>query len=349
MKLQKIVKMISIALLEGILLLSAGLYGMQNERARIRQEEQAETVTDIAVVNLDRGVYENNQTKYYSNDLMTLNTDNLVAENLEAARAGTNNGSYAAYILIPAEFSENAVSLNTVPEKSTLEFAVNPNLREDVSRLTMANIKNFEINLNTNMSYMYVQALLEEFHEAQDSAGLIMKNDKAEMDRLMELDPESLMASPEPLKTEWSDPEIEDADFDEAFQTNMQISKDLQDNYDSFAEQGESAFEEIREGETPVIEGMDSFLETVADVDIETDADGNIVYEEGMTELSGYVQDYSTSFIQQKNKVYGIIDAVSYIEPLPTPTATPTALPTTTPTATPTDLPTTTPSPILTW
>ena len=367
MKLQGIVKIISFVLLEGILLLGAGLFGMQNERARIQQEEQAETVTDIAIVNLDKGIYEDNQTKYYSNELINLELDNLVSENLEAARQGINNGSYAAYILIPAEFSENAVSLNTIPEKSTLEFAVNPNLREDVSRLTMANIKNFEINLNTNMSYMYVQALLEEFHEAQDSAGTIMKNDDAEMARLMELDPAGLMTSPEPVEIAWADPEIEDADFDSLFEINMQISKDLQDNYDTFAEEGETAFEEIKAGENTVVDGMDTFMETVSMVDIETDADGNIVYEQGMTELEDYVFNYEVEFLEQKNKVFGIIDAVAFITPLPTPTAsvdpnatcTPSVFPTVTPTvdptatstpeitptSTPTPTPTTTPTP----
>lgn len=98
-------------------------------------------MTDIAIVNLDEGIYEHNKKKYYPTELMNLEADNLVAENLEAARQGINNGSYAAYILIPSEFSNHAVSINATPQKATLEFAINPNLWEDVSRLTMANTK----------------------------------------------------------------------------------------------------------------------------------------------------------------------------------------------------------------
>ncbi|MDO4304994.1 MAG: hypothetical protein Q4D94_13890, partial [Bacillota bacterium] len=353
MKLQKIIKIISIILLEVILLLSAGMLGMQNERERIIQEEQAETVTDIAVVNLDKGVYENNTTKYYSNELMNLELDNLVSENLEAARQGINNGSYAAYILIPAEFSENAVSLNSVPTKPTLEFAVNPNLREDVSRLTMANIKNFEINLNTNMSYMYVQAILEEFHDVQDSAGIIMKNDSDEMARLMGIAPEDLMASPEPFEVEWADPDIEDVDFDEAFETNSQITEDLRENYDDFVTQGEEAFEVIKEGETEVVEEMDTFLDTMMEIDIETDDEGNVVYEQGLSDLSLYIEEYEEEFTQQKNKVFEMIDATVFITPTPSPSAstspgTETPAPTATPvggqTPDPTSTPTSTPS-----
>jgi len=335
MKLQKIIKIFSLILMEMILLLSAGMLGMQNERKRIIQEEQAETVTDIAIVNLDKGVYENNTTKYYSSELMNLDLDNLVAENLEAARQGINNGSYAAYILIPAEFSENAVSLNSVPTKSALEFAVNPNLREDVSRLTMANIKNFEINLNTNMSYMYVQAILEEFHGVQDSAGIIMKNDSDEMARLMGIAPEGLMASPEPFEVEWADPDIEDVDFDEAFETNSQISEDLRDNYDEFVTQGEEAFEVIKEGEAAVVEGMDTFLDIMMEIDIETDDEGNVVYEQGLNDLSAYVEEYEEEFTQQKNKVFEMIDASVFITPTPTPTqGTETPMPASSPTPT---------------
>lgn len=340
---QKIIRIISIVLLEVILLLSAGLLGMQNERERISQEEQAETVTDIAIVNLDKGIREGDTTKYYSNELMSLELDDLVADNLEAARQGIYNGSYAAYIIIPAEFSENAVSLNDVPTKSTLEFAVNPNLREDVSRLTMANIKNFEINLNTNMSYMYVQAILEEFHAVQDSTGIIMQNDSDELARIMGIDPEGLMKSPEPFEIEWANPDIEDVDFEGVYETNTQISEDLRDNYDHFVTQGKEAFEVIREGEGAVVDGMDSFFAAMLETDIETDSEGNVVYEQGLNELSLYIEEYDREFTQQKNKVFEMIDAAVFITPTPTPTGEPSGTPTAAPAEEPSGTPTASP------
>lgn len=348
-KIQKILKIISFILFEGILFLAAGLLGMQNEKNRILQEEEAETVTDIAIVNLDQGVYEDNKIHYYSNELMNLELDNLVSENLEMARQGINNGSYAAYILIPAEFSQNAVSINSVPQKSVLEFAVNPNLREDVSRLTMANIKNFEINLNTNMAYMYVQAILEEFHNVQDSAGTIIDNDNKEMARLMQIAPDSLMSSPEPFEVEWINPDIEEADFNGIFESNSQISKALRDNYESFAKEGKEAFDEIKAKEVTVTNGMDEFLEAVAEIDVATDENGNIVYEEGISDLYDYTEQYELEFLQKKNQVYERIDAMSYITPvpIPKPSSTPgdgTPTPSILPTSTPTELPLETPS-----
>ena len=42
MELQRIIRFISIMLFESILLLAAGIFGFQNKRSRIKQEDQAE-------------------------------------------------------------------------------------------------------------------------------------------------------------------------------------------------------------------------------------------------------------------------------------------------------------------
>lgn len=350
-KILKTVRLISFILFEGILLLSAVLFGMQNERNRVLQEEEAETVTDIAIVNLDQGVMEDNKIHYYSNELMDLELNNLVSENLEMARNGINDGSYAAYILIPADFSQNAVSINSIPEKSILEYAVNPNLREDVSRLTVANIKNFEINLNSNMSYMYVQAILKEFHEVQDSAGIIMENDSAELARLLEVNPNDLMKSPEPYQVDWLNPEIEDVNFSETFEVNTQISKELRDSYDSFVKEGKSAFEKVKSKENAVTGGMDKFMDIMAEIDVETDEDGNVVYEQGLTNLSEYTENYGLEFEKRKSEIYERINAMEYFTPvpIPKPSETPggeTPSPTTSPKMTPSSTATATPTAI---
>lgn len=316
MKLQKGLKIISIILLEGIFLLTGGILGLQSERNRIEQEEQAEVVTDIAIVNLDEGIYKNSKKIYYSTELMDMEAGNFALENLETARQGINNGNYAAYILIPAEFSVNALSINSVPQKSVLEFAVNPNLREDVSRLTMANIKNFEISLNTNMSYMYVQAILEEFHNVQDSAGILMNNDDAELARLLKIVPEELMEEIELPEIEQVRADIEDVDFDEAFETNVQITTDLQDNYEHFVSEGEEAFEKIKENENTVMEGIDSLYAVLAEVDVETDTEGNLVYSEGLVSLEEYLEQYNLEFEEQKNKIAQKVN-VSIESPVP--------------------------------
>ncbi|MBR5798735.1 MAG: hypothetical protein IKY23_01605 [Lachnospiraceae bacterium] len=313
------------------------------------QEEQAEVVTDIAVVNLDEGIYEGNEKVFYFSELMNLEEDFFVPENLEAAREGINNGSYAAYILIPAEFSENAVSINGEPEKAILEFAMNPNLREDISRLTMSNIKNFEITLNTNMSYMYVQAILEEFHTVQDQAGLIMENDSEELQRIQEINAEDLLTEPDFEEVQWAEADLETVDFSSFYSKNETIEKELRENIEVFIEEGEEAFSEIKEKENTVIDGVDKLYQVLAEVDIETDENGNIVYENGKNSLSNYLSEYDGAFDEQKDTILKMLGLKQQAEPVPSsvPEESPTVSPSTEPesdvTPTPEEAPTETP------
>ena len=350
----KICKTLSILLFEGVLVLAGMLVGMENQKNIIKQEEQAEVVTDIAVVNLDEGVVENDIKRFYSSELINLDESFYVAENLEAARLGINNGSYAAYILIPAEFSQNAISINSVPQKTALEFAINPNLREDVSRLAMANVKNFEITLNTNMSYMYVQAILEEFHNVQDQAGTIMANDSGELERILGIDPGDMLEAPVYEEIDWIEADIEETDYEGLYKNNSQIADDLYENYDDFAEDGMTAFEEIKENEIAVIEAMELLYQSLGEVDIETDDEGNIVYEDGLSSMETYVDEFETSYQQQLTTIK--MRAGLEIELTPSPTITPSAtpagtvVPTNAPVATPTATvaPMSTPTPLTT-
>ena len=311
LRIQKILYRVVVLLLVGILLLAGALIGMYNERDRLKQQDQAEVVTDIAVVNLDEGIYENGVKTYYSTILMDLEADNLVSENLESARQGILNGNYAAYILIPAEFSQNATSINNVPQKAVLEFAINPNLREDVSRLTMANVKNFEISLNTNMSYMYVQALLSEFHNVQDLSGTILKNDTTEMERLLAVDSNALLVFPEYEEVERVEPDFDEIEFDETFDKNEEILDSVYENYETFVKDGEDAFAAIKEKEETVIDEVETFYEAVSEIDISVDDNGDSVSEDGLETLENYLVDYDVEYEKQKKLVGDIITVLT--------------------------------------
>lgn len=184
------------AIIFGVLLVIGGIIvGIQTEQKNVTKRIQAETVTKIAVVNLDEGIKTENKQIFYAERLMDFSNENLIASTLEEARTGIENGSYAGYVIIPANFSEDATSLNTNPQKSTLTYALNPNLREDVSVLTLTAIRDFEMSLNTNMSYMYVEAILNEFHDVQDSAVTIMNNDNTDLANLNSIDPQKLLTA----------------------------------------------------------------------------------------------------------------------------------------------------------
>lgn len=318
------------------------MLGVKSVENRIQQEEREQTVTGIAIVNLDQGVIQKNKKIFYSSELLDLNSDYLVVENLETARQGINNGTYAAYIVIPSQFSHNAISINQEPQKAVLEFAMNPNLREDISRLTMANIKNFEIGLNTNMAYMYVQAILEEFHNAQDGAEIILANDDAEKVRIEEMNPDALLSALEYTPYDLEAPPIDKVDFDGILKDNIEISGELKKNYDQFVSDGKEKLNQIKEGETTVVQEMDDFADLLGDVHLDRDGEES-VYAEGLQELENYVKKYEEELADQRAVIESMVEVAPIVSPTPTPTPvsaeTEMPMPSATPTATPTQIP----------
>lgn len=341
-KYQKITKWICLFLLHSTLIIGCFLLGVKSVENRIQQEEREQTVTGIAIVNLDQGVIQKNKKIFYSSELLDLNSDYLVVENLETARQGINNGTYAAYIVIPSQFSHNAISINQEPQKAVLEFAMNPNLREDISRLTMANIKNFEIGLNTNMAYMYVQAILEEFHNAQDGAEIILANDDAEKVRIEEMNPDALLSALEYTPYDLEAPPIDKVDFDGILKDNIEISGELKKNYDQFVSDGKEKLNQIKEGETTVVQEMDDFADLLGDVHLDRDGEES-VYAEGLQELENYVKKYEEELADQRAVIESMVEVAPIVSPTPTPTPvsaeTEMPMPSATPTATPTQIP----------
>lgn len=341
-KYQKITKWICLFLLHSTLIIGCFLLGVKNVENRIQEEEREQTVTGIAIVNLDQGVVQKDNKIFYSSELLDLNSDYLVVENLETARQGINNGTYAAYIVIPSQFSHNAISINQEPQKAVLEFAMNPNLREDISRLTMANIKNFEIGLNTNMSYMYVQAILEEFHNAQDGAEIILSNDDAEKVRIDEMNPDALLSALEYTPYDLEEPQIDEVNFDGILKDNIEISGELKKNYDQFVSDGKEKLNQIKEGETTVVQEMDDFADLLGDVHLDRDGEES-VYAEGLQELENYVKKYEEELADQRAVIESMVEVAPIVSPTPTPTPvsaeTEMPMPSATPTATPTQIP----------
>ncbi len=322
-----------IALFAIIVCLSGILLGTHIEQKRAEAEAQLDTVSQIAIVNLDEGIKQNNMQVYYSNELLEYPSENFIMTNLESAKLGVSNGNFAAYIIIPSDFSQNAASINSKPQKVILEYALNQNLRQDFAVLAVADIKNFEIQINTNMSYMYMQAILDEFHNVQDSADIIMENDIADMENLVSINTDELIEELEFTELEQIDNELQEVDIEEELDANEEYAKQLRDNYDEFVTKGMEEFETIKEDEEAVAVLIDEFALAMAEIDIMSDEEGKLVYEEGLDSLALYIDEYETEYAEY----VAIIMRKLGVE---VPTPTPTIIPTSTITPTPTIIPT---------
>ena len=302
-----------------VLLICGGfILEIQQEQNEVTKRMHAEEVKKIAVVNLDEGIKEGDKQIYYADRLMNLKNGDLVIDNLEAAREGIVNGIYAGYVIIPADFSKDTASLNTNPQKTILTYALNPNLREDVSVLTLSTIRDFESTLNTSMSYMYVQAILDEFHNVQDSADVIMTNDNQDLSNLESIDSKKLLTAIEYKPLVKVDNNVEQLDLSGEYSANEDVVGNIGDINKKFSNDVTAAFDGIKKDESLVTSQMNTLNSTFSSIDISKDDSGSIVYQTGLDNINQCLDTYNSDFSSGKDLLNNKMGLSSEKQPLPT-------------------------------
>ncbi len=268
------------------------LSGVYSVKYRQNQEENKSTITTIAVVNADTGTVVDGKKINYASELMGFPDTNFESTGLAEAREGIATDRYAAYILIPSTFSESIESVNKEPVKAQLTYALNDNLRQDVQIKVVNDIHNFIVNLSTNVSYIYVDAILQEIHAVQDDSGTIMKNDIEDMESIIAVQNAELIKEVEydPLKI--VETEIEYMDLSDDYEKVDTAVDDIYKTYESNMEDAEAEFMTIKEGGLAVDEQAAEAAEIFANVDILTDAEENCVYESGMEKLNDLADEF---------------------------------------------------------
>ncbi len=280
-----IYKLLAVVLLVGFGMF-AGLYAAQRIGGR---ESEELTVNTIAVVNMDEGVTINGEFINYAARMLQYPDVNFIAASLEEARRGVGNGTYAAYILIPTDFSRHVVSLNTLPESVSLQYALCPDLRNDIYVGVLGDIDLFVNGLNNNVEYMYMNSVLSEFHSAQDAAGQIMLNDTEDMQRLLEIAPEDITHHVELTPVEMPEFQIEALDLSGYYMEAQEIPEQMRQLYAGYTASGRQAFAEITSVGIQAAENMASVQSMVEHADITKDAAGGDILSAGLQSVDAYV------------------------------------------------------------
>ena len=113
---------------------------------------------------------------------------------------GFETGKYGAYVTIPATFSQSVESLNGTPQFSQIEYVINKSFSGKTQYELLYNVVSYTESLNDSLSYMYLDNILNEFHNAQDGASDVMSNDlrdKDAIDRIVASDLVALIEMPE--------------------------------------------------------------------------------------------------------------------------------------------------------
>lgn len=266
--------------------------GAEFEQTMRQRDENMQTVTQIAVVNMDTGVVRDGELLNYAAGLIQFPDTNFTYTSLEMARAGIQNGSYAAYVIIPEGFSACAVSVEAEPEEIMIQYAVNENLREDIYNETMKDIHNFEITLNANLSYMYVSAILKEFHKGQDAAAFIMASDEKEMKLIQGIEVQNLIGQLEITQAHYPENELEYTDLSETIEKNNEYLEKIDEFQQTGIEQGQLEFEKIKEADTAWQAAFQNIDTTLNGIEITKDEDGNLIYQEGLEYLEQTIEEY---------------------------------------------------------
>lgn len=293
----KVKKLFKIALcgvgLAAMLILS-GIVGMRVERRNQRALElQKVHVDTIAVVNMDNGVPAGGEHVNYASQLMNFPGGNFIVTGLTDAKAGIENGSYAAYIVVPETFSESVTSIESDPQKVTLSCQYGARLDEASRTQAVSDVNAFIALLNSNTAYMYLDAILAEFHRIQDDSSAILANDITELELLASVNADQLIAAAEPVDEVVVDDDIQPVQLETYTAQNQSLLGSMMSGYTEAVQRGKEDYAAIRENNSLVGQAADNFFSTYDSVIQETATEHSALLAAGREKLESAVGAYN--------------------------------------------------------
>lgn len=249
-------------------------------------------INRIAIVNMDEGVENSNEKILYSNELLKFASD-YVNVGLNEAIKGIQADMYAAYILIPSDFSECIQSINGTPNQVRIEYNINSNLT-DRNRLEIERkLVSFGERLNSNAAYVYLSSVLDEFHNVQDSANIILEHDKKDLETIKKINPDDIFHMIDFSKMEKSDKKIEDLDVTQYISKNDKEVTNIISAVDKGITEGKQQYQAVEKQYGEVSKGLDNIKELTSRYDSLTDENGNVVYQSGLESLDKAINKYN--------------------------------------------------------
>lgn len=271
--------------------------GFQEEHQH-RMDSQSEVTTKIAVVNLDDGIEFDGKKTYYAQNMVMLPNSNFFLTNLEDARSGIKQGQYAAYIVIPVSYSKSIESINGTPVKVTLEYELNKNLKAAMKPDIVAQIHEFQNLLSENTTYIYVSAILREYHKAQDSSKTVMENGKVNVNAVKNIVVEDLFIPLRHPELERPDFERFGLDIDKYLNQNSNISEFMNHNFRETMQQGQDSFDYVKDAHREVEVETEKLTGYVNDMKI-----GEETYASGVEELKQLIDTFNLEQGTKRNWV----------------------------------------------
>lgn len=276
------------------LLVLSSIVGMYIERNQQEAREmQKEHVSTVAVVNMDDGIAIGETRTNYASQLMSFPGDNFTVTGLTDAKSGIENGTYAAYVVIPETFSASVTSIENEPRKVTLGYQYNTKLDEESELQAVKDVSAFVNLLNSNIAYMYMDAILAEFHNVQDDSSIILSNDNKELELLANVNALQLIAVAEPVEEVFVENDIQPVELTTYTTRNTVLLESMLLSYAEATQKGKEDYASIQETNGEVDTATENFFLTYQAVVEDSASEQAKLLETGRNNLSDAVGSYN--------------------------------------------------------
>lgn len=271
-----------------------------NKDNQERVIEEINKSSDIALINLDEGVEIEGKKLYYAQKLLSTQGENLKFTSLNDAKIGLENGTYAAYILIPSTFSASIESINEKPVKVELEYELSDKLALESKAGIVKDIEDFKLKLSNDISYMYVSAVMDEFHNAQDNSKLVLDNDKKELESMSLIKVRDVISHIDFPEIEFVEFARNRLEIEPIVSSNLELIDAMKNSLLEKIQLGKDDYESVSKDKGLLDEGSKDFLNILGGLDIESDDNGEPVYQSGIDKLATQVNNYNAQLIDNR-------------------------------------------------
>ena len=263
-------------------------------RREIRESDK------IAVVNLDEGTRRDGRQINYAQELSRFPTMDFEYASLEAARTGIEAGRYGAYVIIPAAFSQNVKSINTAPQVSRLEYAVNKSYSGEGQYKLLYNVQSYIDSLDNRLSYMYVDNILKEFHEAQDGADRVMENDLRDQEAIEKIEARELVTLVEAPEYQMEENAPKELDITDYVKRNGMLTDAMNAEYTRNVQNIQSEAASLSTDGIALAERLKALSSNVPEVDLTVDESGQSITEKANSQLRAELERQSGSMLDKE-------------------------------------------------
>lgn len=299
----KLLKIILIASVSSIIFILGALVGTNINKHYLSEGTELYNTRSIAIVNLDDGVFVEGKKIYYSQEILELPSRNFNITSLDEANFGVSNGKYAAYVILPSSFSQSIESINEKPYKINIEYKLSNNLDINVKDEVVLDIEDFKSKLSADISYIYLDAIMSEFHTVQDNSKVVLSNDKSELDNIEAMKPEDMFINANLPELEFTELQEVNLGTESIIEDNSKQVKLIKDTLDANIETGKEEYDLIIQDRELLSSHTEDFFNVLGDMNIELDDNGQLIYAEGKEKLIQQVNRYNSDITANRDSM----------------------------------------------